>query len=251
MLNRTAEPNLKVALKPPQSLRGAPSTPALRSPAKVRVPQRNSESNLRAYNTMPTLVPLAEVLRPDIDLDAYDEQEHERERDGGATSTETDEALASPTSAESPRVIFEKFLDTTPGVVRQGDGWSSFAPPPSHASRMAKPSSMASLREKARAFLGVSSHSHAQAHAAEQPKRDIRDLSASAPLASEDTAGPRRTIKEKRSSRTLLGRPLTPGPTTALASTADLREQVRPAGKAPKDREKGRGLWGMRRGKKQ
>jgi len=40
-------------------------------------------------------------------------------------------------------------MDSAPGVVRQGDGWSSL----SSGEAMAKPSSIASLRERALAFL--------------------------------------------------------------------------------------------------
>ena len=105
---------LSVPLKPPQ-LRGAPSTPALRS-STARDSRsflaRKSESNLR-----------------NLKFIAKTPAEH---------------------NAPSPRrVVYEKLLGAAPGVVRQGDGWTSF----SSGRGMAKPASMASLRERAIAFL--------------------------------------------------------------------------------------------------
>jgi protein-serine/threonine kinase len=52
--------------------------------------------------------------------------------------------------SNSPRrAVYEDLLDSEPGVIRQGDGWSSL----SSGKAMGKPSSMASLRERALAFL--------------------------------------------------------------------------------------------------
>lgn len=69
-----------------------------------------------------------------------------------------------PTSSPR-RLVYEDLLDSTPGVVRQGDGWSSNM----YSGRgMSKPTSMASLRERAMAFLG---NDHAREN------RDSKDLS--------------------------------------------------------------------------
>ena len=77
------------------------------------------------------------------------------------------EAQSPPASAHpfaiKQRGVYEQLLDCTPGIVRQGEGWSSrglstdeeLVQPPKIGRRMGKTSSMLSLREKARAFLGV------------------------------------------------------------------------------------------------
>ncbi|KAK4689689.1 hypothetical protein P7C73_g420, partial [Tremellales sp. Uapishka_1] len=109
--SNTPEPSHTVQLKNPQ-LRGTPSTPALRSSTTRRVPARKSESNLRNFNTLPT--------------------------------------ISSPALMKVG--VYESLLETRPGVVRQGEGWSSLGVPLPRS--MGKQSSMASLREKARAFLG-------------------------------------------------------------------------------------------------
>lgn len=68
--------------------------------------------------------------------------------------------------AKKQRGVYEQLLDSTPGVIRQGEGWSSRGmseddgeplAPPRIKGRMGKTSSMLSLREKARAFLGTNS----------------------------------------------------------------------------------------------
>ena len=106
-----------------QTLRAAPSTPTLRQ-STIRASKglgRKSESNLRNFNTMPTLSTL--MAEPQTN-----------------------------TVAPSPRrAVFEELLDSTPGVVRQGDGWSSWGS--SAGKAMAKTTSMISLRERALAFL--------------------------------------------------------------------------------------------------
>jgi hypothetical protein len=65
--------------------------------------------------------------------------------------------------ATKQRGVYEQLLDSTPGIIRQGEGWSSrgmseddgeLLAPPRLKGRMGKTSSMLSLREKARAFLG-------------------------------------------------------------------------------------------------
>ena len=50
--------------------------------------------------------------------------------------------------------MYEGRLEPSPGVVGQGDGWSSW----SSARGLAKPSSMISLRERAMAFLRDDTH---------------------------------------------------------------------------------------------
>ena len=49
------------------------------------------------------------------------------------------------------RAVYEDLLESQPGVIRQGDGWSSMGP--SAGKPMSKTTSMASLRERAMAFL--------------------------------------------------------------------------------------------------
>ncbi|ORY31808.1 hypothetical protein BCR39DRAFT_80876 [Naematelia encephala] len=114
--SKSPDPMRTVPLKAP-ALRGVPSTPALRSSfstTRSRIPiARKSESNLRNFATAPTSS-LGHALQP------------------------------------SPRrAVYEDLLDSTPGVTRQGDGWSSSLS--SGKNVLGKPSSMASLR---RAFLG-------------------------------------------------------------------------------------------------
>ncbi|OCF43528.1 CAMK/CAMKL protein kinase [Kwoniella heveanensis CBS 569] len=143
--SNTPEPGF-VPLKPPASasqrthaLRGAPSTPALRSSTTrglTRVPQRKSESNLRNFNTMPVIPSPSFVAGPEYDALSDNEDEL------------PEHVLNSPR-----RVRYENLLTGEPGVVRQGDGWGSM----SSGKGMMKPSSsMASLRERARALLGDS-----------------------------------------------------------------------------------------------
>ena len=128
MLTALAEPMASVPLKSlslAHTLRGAPSTPALRSTTSRQSSKpltRKSESNLRNFNTMPTNLTFAEALRP-----------------------------ISPTELSPRRAVYEDLLQSEPGVVRQGDGWSSWSSGPSRGIK--QPSSMVSLRERALAFL--------------------------------------------------------------------------------------------------
>jgi hypothetical protein len=114
-----------VPLKSPsgaQTLRGAPSTPTLRqSTIRASILGRKSESNLRNFNTMPALSALT-------------------------ADPQTDTVAPSPR-----RAVYEELLNSTPGVIRQGDGWSSWGS--SAGKAMAKTTSMISLRERALAFL--------------------------------------------------------------------------------------------------
>lgn len=183
-----------IPLKSPgggQTLRGAPSTPALRT-TTVRTSKglvRKSESNLRNFNTMPTLSAIM--------------------------------AEGQASSGISPRrAVYEDLLESTPGVSRQGDGWTSWTSPKG----MAKTSSMASLREKALSFLRDD-------HRDSRDSRDMREsrqaLRESKELANATTtAGGGRTERHivdlarevedqrerlRRGSKSDLKRPATPG----------------------------------------
>lgn len=145
----TAEPSLTVPLKPP-ALRGVPSTPALRSSTTRNVPQRKSESNLRnsrQFNTMPT-------------LHSSSPEPNAKHPYAHGAESKSPPASSHPFATKQSRV-YEQLLETTPGVMRQGEGWSSrggatgLAAPPPLTGRMGKTSSMLSLREKARAILGT------------------------------------------------------------------------------------------------
>lgn len=54
--------------------------------------------------------------------------------------------------SERQKGVYEQFLTATPGVTRQGDGWGSLTV---RGKKIGKQTSMASLREKARAFSFV------------------------------------------------------------------------------------------------
>nr|XP_019013084.1 CAMK/CAMKL protein kinase [Kwoniella pini CBS 10737]OCF51865.1 CAMK/CAMKL protein kinase [Kwoniella pini CBS 10737] len=147
-----------VPLKPPattpsHALKGAPSTPALRSSTTrglTKVPQRKSESNLRNFNTMPTIPSPSFTAGPEYD-----------------PLSMSDEDDLSPSSPR--RVMFENLIANQPGVVRQGDGWGSLSSGKGFMMGVKPSSSMASLREKARALLGDGS--------ATKGERNITDLS--------------------------------------------------------------------------
>lgn len=134
MLMVTAEP-LTVPLKPP-ALRGAPSDPALRLSTNRFSKQgltRKSESNLRSFATAPA------------------------------------SALNSLLDTSPRRAVYNDLLDSTPGVIRHGEGFASsalFSPP---VKPVAKTSSMASLR---RAFLGEPKERRIVDLSAEVQKRD-------------------------------------------------------------------------------
>ncbi|WWD18784.1 hypothetical protein CI109_103239 [Kwoniella shandongensis] len=147
--SNTPDPAQLIALKPPatatqtHALRGAPSTPALRSSfassttRAPRVPLRKSESNLRNFNTLP-VIPSASFIAEQ----QYDENNHPFSDD------EEEMMVGTPR-----RVRAERMLRNEPGIVRQGEGWGSL----SSGRAMMKPSSsMASLRDRARALLGDS-----------------------------------------------------------------------------------------------
>ena len=113
LLTFTAGPQ-NLAPKAPQ-LRGAPSTPALRSSSnrKSHIPlNRKSESNLRNSNLIKVTGQVDTVISP-------------------------------------RRAVYENLIGSAPGVIRNGDGWSSR----SSGQAMRKTSSMASIRERALAFL--------------------------------------------------------------------------------------------------
>nr|XP_019003885.1 CAMK/CAMKL protein kinase [Kwoniella mangroviensis CBS 8507]OCF67346.1 CAMK/CAMKL protein kinase [Kwoniella mangroviensis CBS 8507] len=142
-----------VPLKPPatstssHALKGAPSTPALRSSTTrglTKVPMRKSESNLRNFNTMPVIPSPSFVAGPEYDpLSMSDEDADHKSQSG----------LGSPR-----RVMFENLLSTEPGVIRQGEGWGSLSSGKGFMMAVKPSSSMASLRERARALLGDSNN---------------------------------------------------------------------------------------------
>lgn len=123
-------------LRSESSLSGSFSTKVSHS---QRIPARKSESNLRAFNTVPshhvTFADLADGQTQQQSAFSDDDEDDDEEVVGA--------------SLRSPRRLYERFLDSTPGVVRQGEGWGSL----SSGKAMAKPSSIASLRERARMFL--------------------------------------------------------------------------------------------------
>nr|XP_018262002.1 CAMK/CAMKL protein kinase [Kwoniella dejecticola CBS 10117]OBR84160.1 CAMK/CAMKL protein kinase [Kwoniella dejecticola CBS 10117] len=185
-----------VPLKPPatsssHALKGAPSIPALRSSTTrglTKVPQRKSESNLRNFNTMPTIPSPSFVAGPEYDP---------------LSMSDAEEDDLSPSSPR--RVMFESLIASQPGVVRQGEGWGSLSSGKGFMMAVKPSSSMASLREKARALLGDNNNNGSKG------ERHITDLSK-----------PGGTQKvEKRSSRLNLHetqppRPNTPGAASVL-----------------------------------
>lgn len=207
----TPDPNHQlVSLKPPaQTLRGVPSTPALRgsisgaaaaAARQSKMPHRKSESNLRNFNTMPMTSSPNFVAGPQYDPDADEDHDTAAQHNNNRTRSDTNTiAYASPR-----RVRYETLLSGEPGVTKQGAGWtSSNINVPSYQRKGVKPSSsMASLRERARALLGDS----------RERERHIVDLSRK-PASSVDGhaqgsgagAGARESLKvERRSSRLTL-----------------------------------------------
>jgi protein-serine/threonine kinase len=151
---------MHIPLKPPAppTLRATPSTPMLRSDSTVatqsqRIPARKSESNLsRAFNTLPpsSHISFSDLLQQSAFSDDDDEEEYGTLDRRGQKS----QSHQTHQSTGSPRRLYERFLDSTPGVVRQGDGWSSgFVALPPVKPVMGKQSSMASLRERARMLI--------------------------------------------------------------------------------------------------
>ncbi|KAL7420476.1 hypothetical protein Q5752_004426 [Cryptotrichosporon argae] len=192
-------------------LRGTPSTPALRANTTHRVPARKSESNLRNFNTAPThKSPLA---RSASGAGVYDDDDDDDDDDEGGAA------------AGFPRGIYEQLLDTTPGVSRHGDGWAStvFLPPPpppaARARHMAKPSSMASLRDRALAFLGD-----------KRADDDAATLTDALGLGPGPAPAPTLVGKERRNSKasTLMflppGRPGTPSAASVLNPPASAKD---------------------------
>ncbi|KAL1405878.1 hypothetical protein Q8F55_007557 [Vanrija albida] len=119
------------------ALRAAPSTPALRSQAARRVPTRKSESNLRLFSTVVAPTP------PKVDMEDAEE-----------SMVQHDEAELFDASQR---------LKSVPGIKKHGQGWTSAEPVPNLLApprTMGKPSSMVSLREKARSFLPECEREH-------------------------------------------------------------------------------------------
>ncbi|WVQ73507.1 hypothetical protein IAR50_003079 [Cryptococcus sp. DSM 104548] len=214
----TPEPGHFVPLKPPaHALRGVPSTPTLRGAAIIRqpskVPHRKSESNLRNFNPMPVISsPASFRAGPQYDADADDD-------DLG-------------TGYVSPRRIkYETMLSSDSNVLRQGDGWTGTLP-----RREVKPSSsIASLRERARALLGDSSRHHATCSDATYPTQKVEKRSS------------RLTLRGEKRDSEIPARPNTP----AAASVMGVKTCVS-AGAAAGDKKKGwvkslKGAIGMKR----
>ena len=105
-----------------------------------------------------------------------------------------------PTSPDvSPRrAVYEDLLDSNPGVIRQGDGWSSL----SSGKGMAKPSSMISLRERAMAFLRDDREREGAAVGGTMRERHIVDLA--------------QEVEKRNSKAGTAGRPGTPGANSVL-----------------------------------
>ncbi|WOO83361.1 Serine/threonine-protein kinase BRSK1 [Vanrija pseudolonga] len=124
------------------ALRTAPSTPALRSAAARRVPTRKSESNLRLFSTV------AASTTPKVEVE------------------EAEESMVHHDEAE----LFDasQRLKSVPGIKKYGQGWTSASGPAPNLlappRTMGKPSSMVSLRKKARAFLPERDHVHYNDH---------------------------------------------------------------------------------------
>lgn len=155
-----ADPNHHlVPLKPPtQTLRNIPSSPTLRGiifgadidvARHSKMPHRKSESNLRNFSTMSVIPSPSFVVGPQYDPDA--DEDHDTADKNRTRSNTNTHAYASPR-----RVRYEALLSDEPGVTRQGEGWtSSNINIPSYQRKEVKlSSSMASLRDRARALLG-------------------------------------------------------------------------------------------------
>ena len=197
----TAEPMSTVPLKSAgagPSLRAAPSTPALRTttlrPAKAL--GRKSESNLRNFSTMPSLTALL--------ADA--------EENAGNTGA----------MRPSPRrAVYEDLLSSEPGVVRQGDGWSSW----SSGRGMAKTTSIGSLRERALAFLRDDHRDSKDLRDVQRDgMRDSKEIGSImsgrerhiVDLAAEVESGREGMRRTSRSDLRAMGRPATPGANSVL-----------------------------------
>lgn len=115
------------------------------------MPYRKSESNLRNFSTMPVIPSPSFVVGPPYDPDA--DEDHDTANKNRTRSNTNTHAYASPR-----RVRYEALLSDEPCVTRQGEGWtSSNINIPSYQRKELKlSSSMASLRDRARALLGDS-----------------------------------------------------------------------------------------------
>ncbi|KIR96928.1 CAMK/CAMKL protein kinase [Cryptococcus deuterogattii 2001/935-1] len=204
----TSDPDHRfVPLKPPaQTLRGIPSSPALRrtiSGADIdvarqsKMPHRKSESNLRNFSTMPVIPSPSFVVGPQYDPDA--DEDHDTANKNRTRSNTNTHAYSSPR-----RVRYEALLSDEPGVTRQGEGWtSSNINVPSYQRKEVKPSSsMASLRERARALLWDSRER--ERHILNLSRKSVSSADGHA-QGSGQGAGARESLKvERRSSRLTL-----------------------------------------------
>ena len=123
------------------ALRATPSTPTLRSSESAhRLPVRKSESNLRNFATLPTI----------------------------AASPVPVPGLIGHDSPNRRRGVYENLLATS-GVAKHGEGWANSAP-----GRM-KQSSMASLRDKAKAVFGPERREREPREMVDLAKRSSRE----------------------------------------------------------------------------
>jgi hypothetical protein len=173
---------------------------------------------------MPTLVSLSDAVRG-IDLDDEDDYANFEEIDAtrrpysGEYYGDGTEVLGSPRSPKSPRRVYERFLDSTPGVVRQGDGWGSFSTGIGGSGRMGKQSSMASLRERARALLGSGGTERDGGRNIVDLAQVVKDQEGGNKENDRENGreGEKGKEKEKRKSRDgLISRPATPGTGSVL-----------------------------------
>ncbi|KAK8858890.1 hypothetical protein IAR55_003121 [Kwoniella newhampshirensis] len=220
--SNTPDPAHLVALKSPatsshnHALRGAPSTPALRSSfanttRAPKLPLRKSESNLRNFNTLLVIPSASFVAGPEY----YEDQPELRSPDDDDELYEGE--YTTPDGVRSPRrVRYEAMLRTEPGVVRQGEGWGSL----SSGKAMMKPSSsMASLRERARALLGDSSSNKDK-----DRERNFVDLSKDPSHINQkiekrsSRLGLRALMNQDHQQQNIQARPGTPGTQSALAT---------------------------------
>lgn len=161
------------------------------------MPHRKSESNLRNFGTMPVIPSPSFVVGPQYDPDA--DEDYDTANKNRTRSNTNTHAYASPR-----RVRYEALLSDEPGVTRQGEGWtSSNINIPSYQRKEVKPSSsMASLRERARALLGDSRER--ERHIVNLSRKSVSSADGHA-QGSGQGAGARESLKvERRSSRLTL-----------------------------------------------
>lgn len=254
---------MHIPLKPPAAptLRATPSTPMLRSDTSTeatqsqRIPARKSESNLsRVFNTLP---PSSHISFSDL-LQQSAFSDDDEEEDYGTLDRRGQKPHQH--NPGSPRRLYERFLDSTPGVVRQGDGWSSgFVALPPIKPAMGEPSSMASLRERARMLLHgnhTTGENFIHPHSIHGHSNSINQGTTSSGRTIIDLAN-----KERRNSQPLVHGYGTVNSATAVSFTSTVRPNTPGAGSVlttgtGTGGQKGWGIWkglksglGMKKGK--